>query len=91
MDPIETENEAINNLKNMVADIIRGINPALNFHDFRITNGPERTNIIFDIEVPFGFKMNDNDIINKISDEVKKINSNYYVVAKVDKVVVNEN
>ena len=49
------------------------------------------TNIIFDIEVPFGFKMNDNDIINKISDEVKKINSNYYVVAKVDKVVVNEN
>ena len=91
MDPIETENEAINNLKNIVADIIRGINPALNFHDFRITNGPERTNIIFDIEVPFGFKMNDNDIINKISDEVKKINSNYYVVAKVDKVVVNEN
>ena len=91
MDPIETENEAFNNLNNVVADIIRGINPALNFHDFRITNGPERTNIIFDIEVPFGFKMNDNDIINKISDEVKKIISNYYVVAKVDKVVVNEN
>lgn len=90
MDPIETENKTINNLRETVSKIIKNINPALDFHDFRITNGPERTNLIFDLEVPFGFEMKDNDIIRQINQEIKKINTKYYVIVKVDKVVVNE-
>ena len=90
MDPIETENKTINNLRETLSKIIKNINPALDFHDFRITNGPERTNLIFDLEVPFGFEMKDNDIIRQINREIKKINTKYYVVVKVDKVVVNE-
>lgn len=90
MDPVETENETTNKLKGQVGDIINAISPELHFHDFRITNGPERVNIIFDLEVPFGFEIKDNDIIKTINDNVKAINPNYYVVAKVDKIVVNK-
>lgn len=90
MDPVETENETTNKLKGQVGDIINAISPELHFHDFRITNGPERVNIIFDLEVPFGFEIKDNDIIKIINDNVKAINPNYYVVAKVDKIVVNK-
>lgn len=89
MDPIETENELTNHLKDVVGNIIKEINPILHFHDFRITNGPMRTNIIFDLEVPFGFEMADNEIIRIINKKVKDINSNYYIVVQVDKVVIN--
>ena len=89
MDPIETENELTNHLKYEVGNIIKEINPILHFHDFRITNGPMRTNIIFDLEVPFGFEMADNEIIREINKKVKSINENYYIVVQVDKVVVN--
>lgn len=90
MDPVETENERVNELKKTVGEIINEISPKLNFHDFRITQGPMRTNIIFDIEIPFGFEMKDSDVIKEISRRVKALDESYYVVIQVDKVVVNE-
>lgn len=89
MDPIETENESVNELKDMIDKIINEINPILHFHDFRVTNGPMRTNIIFDLEVPFNFELKDNEIIRKINEKVKEIDENYYIVVQVDKVVIN--
>lgn len=91
MDPIETENEIINSVKEKITEIIKNINPLLNFHDFRITNGPLRTNIIFDLEVPFGFEMEDNEIIRIINKKVKALDESYYIVVQVDKVVINKN
>lgn len=90
MDPVETENETVNELKKIVKEIIKEISPRLNFHDFRITKGPMRTNIIFDIEIPFDFEMKDSDVIKEISKKIKAIDDSYYVVIQVDKVVVNE-
>lgn len=90
MDPVETENEKVNELKSVVGNIINEISPRLNFHDFRITQGPLRTNIIFDLEVPFGFDMKDSDIIKEISKKIKAIDESYYVVIQVDKVIVND-
>ena len=89
MDPIETENESVNELKDMIDKIINEINPILHFHDFRVTNGSMRTNIIFDLEVPFNFELKDNEIIRKINEKVKEIDENYYIVVQVDKVVIN--
>ncbi|MDO4300628.1 MAG: cation diffusion facilitator family transporter [Clostridia bacterium] len=89
MDPIETENESVNELKNMIDKIINEINPILHFHDFRVTNGPMRTNIIFDLEVPFDFELKDNEIIRNINEKVKEIDETYYIVVQVDKVVIN--
>lgn len=89
MDPIETENESINELKDMVEKIIKDINPILHFHDFRVTNGPMRTNIIFDLEVPFDFEFKDNEIIRMINKKVKELDETYYIVVQIDKVVVN--
>ncbi len=89
MDPIETENEFVNTLKDTVSSIINDISPILHFHDFRITSGPMRTNIIFDLEVPFNFELKDNEIIKKINERIKAINETYYIVVQVDKVVIN--
>lgn len=54
MDPVETEDERVDMLKNLVLDILASINPGLSLHDFRVVFGQTHTNLIFDLVVPFG-------------------------------------
>lgn len=55
------------------------------FHDFRIVEGPTHTNLIFDVALPFDFDMTDEEVVNHIELEIRKINPTYYVVIDVDK------
>lgn len=55
MDPIDTEDERIPALKQMVADLLREMDEQLHLHDFRVVFGDTHTNLIFDLEVPFGY------------------------------------
>jgi DNA primase len=55
MDPIDTEDERIPALKQMVADLLRQMDEQLHLHDFRVVFGDTHTNLIFDLEVPFGY------------------------------------
>lgn len=85
MDPIETDNELINTTKDYVAGIISSISEELRFHDFRMVSGHTHTNLIFDVVSPFGFFLTDEQLINEISDKIKKDYPNYYCVITVDK------
>ena len=49
MDPIQTDNEEVNRLKEIVTNTINNIDPILHIHDFRVVFGPTHTNILFDI------------------------------------------
>lgn len=85
MDPVVTDDENVNELKELVTAIVKEMSPQLNLHDFRVVKGPTHTNIIFDVLVPFHFKMNDGQIRRFIDERVKKINSNYFTVINIDK------
>lgn len=85
MDPIETNNSLINEVKQFVGRCIFNISKDLTFHDFRMVCGPTHTNLIFDVVVPFGFYLTDDEIVQKITDEVKKYNPAYNCVINIDK------
>ncbi len=87
MDPIETDNKNINRIRKQVGDALYSISPELGFHDFRMTDGPDRTNIIFDLEIPFGFEGDDGDIKARAEQAVRALNDKYYPVIEVDKVI----
>lgn len=53
MDPISVNNEKATELKSMVEEIVKEENPAFSIHDFRITDGADHINIIFDLVVDF--------------------------------------
>ena len=76
MDPVETHNERVEEFKDMVADILMGIDSRLTFHDFRMVDGEERINLIFDLVVPREYKQ---AVLGKlkarISDEVRNRDS----------------
>lgn len=52
MDPITVDNEFVNGLKQMVMETAAEIEPSCSIHDFRITDGEDRINVIFDIVMP---------------------------------------
>lgn len=85
MDPVVTDDEQVNELKELVLSIIKNIDETITMHDFRVTKGPLLTNLIFDIVIPFEYKMSDEKLKQNIADEVAKVHSNCYVVINVDK------
>ena len=85
MDPIETDNILINNTKKIVSNIISSIDTRLSMHDFRMVTGPTHTNLIFDLVVPFGFDISDEQLIERIRDEVFDFDKNYFTVINIDK------
>lgn len=84
MDPVETDNERVTELREMVRGIIAGIDPRLSFHDFRIVDGPSHTNLIFDLLVPYGLYEKREGLEEEIERKVKAEDERYYAVMTVD-------
>ncbi len=85
MDPVRVNDPETDRLKELVTGYLGEISPQLSLHDFRIVTGPTHTNIIFDVAVPYSFKMTDKEIVERLSSQIQQENSNYYAVIEVDK------
>lgn len=85
MDPIVTDDAQTLALKQIMAAVVREMDPGIGIHDFRVVKGPTHTNIIFDVLVPFHFKMSDAQIRTFIDKKVKGLNPNYFSVINIDK------
>lgn len=55
MDPVETDNPQVTELRNMIIGIISGISGELSMHDFRVVFLESHKNLIFDVVVPYEF------------------------------------
>ena len=71
-------------LRRQVAELARQLDPDLTIHDFRITAGPIHTNILFDVVVPYGFRMSDGEVRGELSSRVKELSDRYFAVIQVD-------
>ena len=86
MDPIELNNDVVNQLRQQIKTILKKLDPRLTFHDFRMVSGKTHTNLIFDVVTPFDFKYNDEEIKQYISNQINQNSaSNYYLVINFDR------
>lgn len=85
MDPVCVGDEETNRLKEAVAGYLAEIDSELTMHDFRIVKGPTHTNIIFDIVVPYKFKMTDNEVVATLTARIREENPNHFAVIEVDR------
>lgn len=73
MDPVETHDERVVEFKDMITDVLLNVDNRLAFHDFRMVDGVERINLIFDLVVPREYKQS---VLGKlkarIGDEVRR-------------------
>lgn len=85
MDPVCTNDPETVRLKKKVQGYLAELDSGCSLHDFRIVPGPTHTNIIFDIVVPYDFKMTDQEITDAVSAKIRQDNPNYFAVIEVDK------
>lgn len=89
MDPIITKDEHVRELKESVTALLHEVDDAISMHDFRIVTGPTHTNLIFDLLVPFKFRIADDELILMVQRKIREhLGNNYYVVMKIDKAYV---
>ena len=50
-----------------------------------MVKGPTKTNIIFEIAIPFDAKLKEEEIIKTLRSEIKKIDTKYFPVIMVEK------
>ena len=67
-----------------VEQLAHEIDPVLSIHDLRITAGPRHTNVLFDVMVPYGFRLTDSQVRGELSRGVKGLSDKYTAVIEVD-------
>ncbi len=85
MDPIDCDNEQLNELRQAVAEKLTEIDPRIKIHDFRMVPGPTHTNLIFDALVPADVKMGDGELSKRIAALVHSTWKKYYAVVDIDR------
>ena len=57
----------------------------MDIHDFRAVLGKEQSNLIFDVEIPIECEYTDNELIQKITEEIQKLSKQYNPVITIDR------
>jgi len=84
MDPIDTNDQRITEMRNAVAAIARAVDESLTIHDFRMVPGDSHTNLIFDVVLPHRFALSGEEVCRRISAAVSTVWPDYYCVIKAE-------
>lgn len=85
MDPVCVNCERTAELRTMTETLCRQVNPDFSIHDFRITDGENRINLIFDLVVPYQFsEKQKQDAAQTIAHLVREKDERYRTVIQID-------
>ena len=89
MDTISISDPENNDLRAKCMDIVSHIgaemSSPISIHDFRIVKGITHTNVIFDVNVSTELALTNEELLDRISQDVKKINPQYNLVLTIDR------
>lgn len=85
LDPIVTDDEETNMLKERITKLLINFDNRLNLHDFRLVHGVNHSNIIFDVLIPYDTKYDEDSIKYLVDEELKKYNKKYFAVIEFDR------
>lgn len=83
-DPIVTDDDELNHMRMLVQKELAAIDPQLSMHDFRMVRGPQHTNLIFDLAVPYSMSDKTAELKRRIDECVQFEDSKYYTVITFD-------
>ena len=85
MDPVDTKNERLAETREETVQLLRSIDPVLSLHDFRMVPGKHRANLVFDVLVPFGYKLSDEDVRKAVRAAVEERHPDCRCIIQIDK------
>ena len=85
MDPINTIDPRLNQIKDIVNSILAQFNEGFRSHDFRIVPGNTHTNVVFDIVIPADSKTDPDSLKLAVAAAVAASDSRYRCVIRIDR------
>ena len=81
MDPLEVNNQVVNDLKAKVKDLLASVDPQASLHDFRMVNGENHINIIFDLVMPHNYSVEqEQKLMLDINEKICALDKRYQCV-----------
>ena len=84
-DPIVTNDEEVLEMRDKVAQIVKEIDETFSIHDFRMVKGPNKTNVIFDVAIPFDSEKTEAEITKTLKKKIAEIDKKYQPVIIIEK------
>lgn len=83
-DPVVTDDAQLQMIRQRVMEILAEINPGLAIHDFRMVEGNEHTNLIFDVVVPDQLRGREKEIQQTLEQKLQTPEKRYHTVITFD-------
>ena len=91
MDPVEVRDERVTELKMQVHSVLKQIDSRLTLHDFRMVDGEQQINLIFDVVVPHSYSEKEKDQLRlDIVEKVHELDPRYQCVVTLENGYVAE-
>jgi len=85
MDPISVNCEKTEKVRQLIIKTVSEIDKTLSIHDFRMTDGENNINLIFDLVVPIEMKTEEREkLVKQISEKLVKEDKRYNTVINID-------
>jgi divalent metal cation (Fe/Co/Zn/Cd) transporter len=84
LDPIETDNPEVTKLKIELDKLVKNIDQQFSIHDLRIVKGERRTNVLFDVTIPYGTLISKDDIKKRLDFSLKQIDPTYQLIVTIE-------
>ena len=86
MDPVETKDEQVLKAKATVEEVVRKMDEAVSIHDFRMVDGKEQINLIFDMVVPHEYdKEKQIELKRCLREQLGKVDQRYQCVITTER------
>lgn len=86
MDPIETKDEYVLSVKERVLKTLDAVDPKVSIHDFRLVDGKDQINLIFDMVVPFEYdKKKQEELKTSVKKLLQLVDERYQCVITVER------
>ena len=78
LDPIEVNNPVVDEMRARVEELVHSIDERFNVHDFRMVFGQHKTNLIFEVAIPFDEKLSETEVASAISQKISEMDDGRY-------------
>lgn len=82
LDPIVVNDEEVNTMRRLAEECAKAVDESFSIHDFRMTRGETRINIIFDLLIPVDCKFTKEAAAKAVEEKIKERNPDCFAVIR---------
>ena len=83
-DPVVLDDAEWNEMKGIVEEIIKDLDPQLSMHDFRVVRSSKQTKLMFDLAVPYSMRQKHKELKEKIDQALLAKDKHYVTIIAFD-------